>query len=162
MKIVGGYWLQEDMLPQVDDRAVGLIANSLHYAAGIDTPENKAFVDAYTKAYKRLPSWFGEVGLHRRAVDQDRDRQDQRQCRGQGRLPEGDAVGRAEGAARTAQARRLRQPDPERLHLEDREDRKHPVLGEVLITKPVKTYEAVSQFWTWKPEEFLAHGPYKR
>jgi branched-chain amino acid transport system substrate-binding protein len=39
---------------------------------------------------------------------------------------------------------------------------KHPVLGDVLITKPIKTYEAVSQFWTWKPEEFLARGPYKR
>jgi len=39
---------------------------------------------------------------------------------------------------------------------------KHPVVGEVLITKPIKTYEAVSQFWTWTPEEFLARGPYKR
>jgi hypothetical protein len=27
---------------------------------------------------------------------------------------------------------------------------------------PVKTYPAVSQFWTWTPEEFLARGPYKR
>jgi hypothetical protein len=26
----------------------------------------------------------------------------------------------------------------------------------------VKTYEGVSQFWKWKPEEFLKHGPYKR
>ena len=42
------------------------------------------------------------------------------------------------------------------------EKTKHPVLGDVLITRPVKTYEAVSQFWTWKPEEFLAKGPYKR
>ena len=42
------------------------------------------------------------------------------------------------------------------------EKQKHPVLGEVLIPVPVKTYEGVSQFWTWKPEEFLARGPYKR
>jgi branched-chain amino acid transport system substrate-binding protein len=39
---------------------------------------------------------------------------------------------------------------------------KHPVLGDVLINRPIKTYEAVSQFWTWTPEEFLARGPYKR
>jgi len=26
----------------------------------------------------------------------------------------------------------------------------------------VKTYESVSQFWTWKPEEVLARGPYVR
>ncbi len=59
-KIYGGYWLQEDMLSQVDDRAVGLVANTMQYASGIDTPENKAFVDAYAKAHKRLPSWFSE------------------------------------------------------------------------------------------------------
>jgi hypothetical protein len=39
---------------------------------------------------------------------------------------------------------------------------KHPVLGEVLTNVPFKTYPAVSQFWTWKPEEFLKRGPYKR
>jgi branched-chain amino acid transport system substrate-binding protein len=59
-KIYGMYWLQEDMLPQIDDRAVGLISNSLHYVSGIDTPENKAFVDAYVAKHKRLPSWFAE------------------------------------------------------------------------------------------------------
>ena len=73
-KIYGTYWLQEDMLPQVDERAVGLIANSLHYASGIDTPENKAFVDAYAAKHKRIPSWFAEVGLYGGAMDQDGDR----------------------------------------------------------------------------------------
>ena len=38
----------------------------------------------------------------------------------------------------------------------------HPVLGPVLANVPVKTYEGVSQFWTWSPEEFLKRGPYKR
>jgi branched-chain amino acid transport system substrate-binding protein len=39
---------------------------------------------------------------------------------------------------------------------------KHPVLGEVLTNVPFKTYEGVSQFWKWDPEEFLKRGPYKR
>ena len=26
----------------------------------LDTPENKAFVDAFAKKHKRLPSWFSE------------------------------------------------------------------------------------------------------
>ena len=39
---------------------------------------------------------------------------------------------------------------------------KHPVVGEVLTNVPFKTYENVSQFWTWTPEEFLKRGPYKR
>jgi hypothetical protein len=38
----------------------------------------------------------------------------------------------------------------------------HPVIGPVLINVPIKTYENVSQFWTWTPEEFLKRGPYKR
>jgi branched-chain amino acid transport system substrate-binding protein len=32
----------------------------------------------------------------------------------------------------------------------------------VLTNVPIKTYENVSQFWKWKPEEFLKNGPYKR
>ena len=59
-KIYGGYWMHQDALPQMDDRAIGMIGNSLHYAAGLDTPENKAFVDAFAKKHKRLPSWFSE------------------------------------------------------------------------------------------------------
>ena len=38
----------------------------------------------------------------------------------------------------------------------------HPVIGPVLTNVPIKTYENVSQFWTWTPEEFLKRGPYKR
>ncbi len=35
---------------QPDDRAVGMIGNSLHYAAGLDTPENKAFTPSSPSA----------------------------------------------------------------------------------------------------------------
>jgi branched-chain amino acid transport system substrate-binding protein len=38
---------------------------------------------------------------------------------------------------------------------------KHPVLGDVLMNIPVKTFTNVSQFWTDKPEDFLKRGPYK-
>ena len=39
---------------------------------------------------------------------------------------------------------------------------KHPVLGDILVNVPIKTYENVSQFWSYKPEEFLKRGPYQR
>ena len=122
-KIYGTYWLQEDMLPQVDERAVGLISNSLHYASGIDTPENKAFVDAYAAKHKRHPVLVRRVGLHGGAVDQDGDRLDQRQCRGPRGVPQGDAHRADQGAARAVEARRIRQPDPERLRRQGREDK---------------------------------------
>ncbi len=161
LKIYGGYWLQEDMLSQVDDRAVGMIANSLHYAAGIDTPENKAFVDAYVAKYKRLPSWFSESAYTaalwvKTAIDSIG-----------GKVEDRDAFLKA---MRTVQVKAPRGPlkldaydNPvQNVYISKIAKVKHPVLGDVLVPTPVKTYEAVSQFWTWTPEEFMARGPYKR
>ncbi len=160
-KLYGMYWLQEDMLPQIDDRAVGLVSNSLHYVSGIDTPENKAFVDAYATKYKRLPSWFAEsaytAGLWvKTALDKI----------------DGDVENRDAflNAVRSVQIKAPRGPlrldeydNPiQNVYISKVEKVKHPILGDTLVNKPIKTYEAVSQFWTWKPEEFLARGPYKR
>jgi len=160
-KIYGTYWLQEDMLPQVDDRAIGLISNSLQYVSGIDTPENKAFVDAYAAKYKRMPSWFAEsaytAGLWTKAAIDSIG----------GNVEDRDAFLKA---MRTVSVKAPRGPlkldaydNPiQNVYVAKVEKIKHPVLGDVLINRPVKTYEAVSQFWTWTPEQFLARGPYKR
>jgi branched-chain amino acid transport system substrate-binding protein len=160
-KLYGMYWLQEDMLPQVDDRAIGLISNSLHYVSGIESPENKAFVDAYATKYKRLPSWFAEssytAGLWiKTAVDKI-----------EGDVENRDAFLKAIRAVQINAPRgplRLDEYDNpiQNVYVSKVEKVKHPILGDVLVNKPVKTYAAVSQFWTWKPEEFLARGPYKR
>ena len=160
-KIYGGYWMQQDALPQMDDRAVGLIGNALNYAAGIKTPENQAFVDAFAKAYKRLPSWFGESAYtaslwSRTAIDSIK-----------GKVEDRAAFLKA---MRTVQVKAPRGPlkldaydNPiQNVYISKIEKIKHPALGEVLTNVPFKTYEGVSQFWTWKPEEFLERGPYKR
>ena len=160
-KIYGGYWLHQDVLPQMDDRAVGLIGNSLHYAAGLNTPDNKKFVDAFATKYKRLPSWFGEsaytAGLWTKtAIDSIK-----------GNVENRDAFLKA---MRTVKVNAPRGPvrldaydNPiQNVYISRIEKIKHPVLGEVLTNVPFKTYEGVSQFWTWSPEEFLKRGPYKR
>ena len=160
-KIYGGYWMQQDMLPQVDDRAIGLIGNCLIYAAGLNTPENRAFVDAFAAKYRRLPSWFGEsaytAGLWTKtAIDAI-----------EGRVEDGAAFLNAIRKARIKAPRgplRLDEYDNpiQNVYVTRIEKIKHPVLGEVLTNVPIKTYEAVSQFWKWSPEEFLKRGPYKR
>jgi branched-chain amino acid transport system substrate-binding protein len=160
-KIFGTYWLQEDMLPQLDDRAIGLISNSLHYVSGIDTPENKAFVDAYATKYKRVPSWFAEsaytAGLWTKtAIDSIN-----------GNVEDREAFLKA---MRTVQIKAPRGPlkldaydNPiQNVYIGKVQKVKHAVLGDVLMNVPVKTYEGVSQFWTWTPEDFLKKGPYKR
>jgi len=160
-KIYGGYWMHQDVLPQFDDRAIGMIGNSLNYAAGLQTPENQAFTMAFAKAYKRLPSWFGEsaytAGLWTKtAIDSIN----------------GNVEDRAAflKAMRTVSVKAPRGPlkldaydNPiQNVYISKIQKLKHPVLGDVLTNVPVKTYEGVSQFWKWDPQEFLKRGPYKR
>ena len=160
-KIYGGYWLHADVLPQMDDRAIGLISNSLVYSAGLDTPENKAFFDAYAAKYKKVPSWFSEsaftAGLWTKAAIDAIG----------GKVEDREAFLKA---MRTVKVKAPRGPleldaydNPiQNVYVSEIRKIKHPILGDVLINHPIKTFEAVSQFWKWKPEEFLARGPYKR
>jgi len=161
LKIHGGYWMQQDVLPQMDDRAIGLIGNSLHYAAGLDTPENRAFTDAFARKHKRLPSWFAEsaytAGLWTKtAIDAIN-----------GKVEDRAAFLKAMRQAQIKAPRGLLRMDEydnpiQNVYISKVQKIKHPVLGEVLTNVPIKTYEAVSQFWKWTPEEFLKRGPYKR
>jgi branched-chain amino acid transport system substrate-binding protein len=159
-KLYGGYWLHEDAIPQIDDRAVGLISNSVHYVAGIDTPENKAFVDEFARRYKRLPSWFAESAwtssLWTKAAIESIN----------GKVEDRAAFLKA---MRTVQVKAPRGPlkldsydNPvQNVYITRLQKVKHPILGDQLMNIPVKTYTNVSQFWTDKPEDFLKRGPYK-
>jgi branched-chain amino acid transport system substrate-binding protein len=160
-KIYGGYWMHQDALPQMDDRAIGMIGNGLHYAAGLDTPENKAFTEAFAKKHKRLPSWFAESAYttalwSKTALDAIG-----------GKVEDSaaflNAVRKAEIKAPRGPLKLDEYDNPiQNVYISKIQKIKHPVLGDVLTNVPVKTYEKVSQFWTWSPEEFLKRGPYKR
>jgi branched-chain amino acid transport system substrate-binding protein len=138
-----------------------MIGNSLHYAIGIDTPENKAFVDAFAKKHKRLPSWFAESAYTaslwtRSAIEHIKGKVEDRAA--------------FLGAMRTLTIKAPRgnlkldaYDNPiQNVYVTKIQKVKHPAVGDVLINVPFKTYENVSQFWTWSPEEFLKRGPYKR
>jgi branched-chain amino acid transport system substrate-binding protein len=160
-KIAGGYWLHSDALFQVDDKAVGLISQCNIYSTGIDTPENRAFVDAFVKRFNVIPSWMAEMayttGLFGKAAI--------------------DAInGKAEdrkaflAAVREVKVNAPRGPvtldqyaNPvQNVYISKVEKIKHPILGDIKINVPIKTYKNVSQFWKWSPEKFLERGPYKR
>ena len=161
-KLHGGYWLHEDAIPQIDARAVGLISNSVHYVAGIDTPENKAFVDDFARRYKKLPSWFAESAYTggnwtKIAIDSIK-----------GNVEDRAAFLKAVRSVKISNAPRgpLKLDDYDNpiqnVYITRLQKVKHPILGDQLMNVPVKTYPAVSQFWTDSPEEFLKRGPYKR
>lgn len=161
-KLHGGYWLHEDAIPQIDDRAVGLISNTVHYVAGIDTPENKTFVDEYARRYKKLPSWFAESSYTssmwtKAAIDSIK-----------GNVEDRAAFLKAMRTVKITNAPRgplvLDAYDNpiQNMYITRLQKVKHPILGDQLMNIPVKTYKEVSQFWTYPPEEFLKRGPYKR
>ena len=160
-KIYGAYWMHQDVLPQMDDRAIGMIGNSLHYAAGLDTPENKAFVDAFAKKHKRLPSWFSESAYTaslwtRTAIEQIK-----------GNVEDRTAFLAAMRSSTVKAPRGTLKLDEydnpiQNVYITKIQKINHPAVGQVLTNVPFKTYENVSQFWTWTPEEFLKRGPYNR
>jgi branched-chain amino acid transport system substrate-binding protein len=161
LKILGGWWLVEDVLPTMDRRAVGLIGASHAYFSGLPTPESQAFVTAFARRHKRLPGWYAETSYTtalwtKTAIEA-----------ANGNVEDGKAL---LDAVRKVQVRGPRGPvrlDPfdnpiQNIYIAQVREVEHPVLGKVLMPVPVKTYENVSQFWKWSPEEFLKRGPYKR
>lgn len=160
-KILGNYWLLNDVLPEVDDRAIGLISQALHYAAGLDTRDNEAFVNAFAKKYKTVPSYFAEnyytSGLWAKTALEAIN----------GQVEDKAAFLKAVREAKFVAPRGPISLDEydnpiQNTYISKVVKQKHPILGEVLLNVPVKTYTAVSQFWTWTPKEYLKRGPYKR
>ena len=140
---------------------MGLISQALPWCQGIDTPENKAFMDAFVKKHRKVPSYIVEMayttGLYAKAgIDAIQGKVEDRKAFL-------DAVRKAKVVAPRGPMK-LDEYDNtvQDVYIQKVSKVKHPVLGDILINVPVKKYEAVSQFWTWTPQEFLARGPYKR
>jgi branched-chain amino acid transport system substrate-binding protein len=160
-KIAGGYWLHSDALFQMDDKAVGLIAQCNIYSAGLNTPENKAFVKAFTKEYKVVPSWMAEsaytMGLFAKsAIEALNGKLDDKKAFV-------DAILKVKVNAPRGPVSLDQYHNPiQNVYISKVAKVNDPVLGEIMINVPVKTYENVSQFWKWDPNAFLDGGPYKR
>jgi branched-chain amino acid transport system substrate-binding protein len=118
--IGGGTTFDEFVLPSLGDEAIGGIT-PLIYSAAIDTPANKRFVKEYRAKFGKVPPTTPSAT--RRAVDQ-RGGQGRRRQRGGPREVPGRARrgGDPRRAARARQDGRQREPHPEHLHPEGREE----------------------------------------
>jgi branched-chain amino acid transport system substrate-binding protein len=127
------------------------------YSASLDTPENKKFVAAYRKAYKSEPGWYAECGytnmmaIHK-AVDSINGNVEDK-------------------AALMAALRKLELKNAPRGPIKI--DEYGNPTDNIYIRKVEKkngsyqntvifTYQMVSQFWKWKPEDYLKQPPYTR
>ena len=131
-------------------------------SAALATPANQKFAKAYEAKYAQVPSYYSEgtyvsgVALKAalEAIGGDIENVD----RFLGALRKVDLSDAPRGPMRFDDYGNPIQ----NVYISRIQKIKHPVMGEVMVNVPIKTYPAVSQFWTWTPEEFMKMGPYKR
>ena len=154
--IGGGTTFDEFVLPSLGDEAIGGIS-PLIYSAALDTPVNKRFVAEYRKRYGKVPSYYSET------------------CYTTARWI-AQAATAIKGKVEDREAfltalRKVEIPDAPRGPI--RLDAHGNPVQNIYIRKVEKkdgelwntvvhTYPNVSQFWTYKPEEFLKQPVYDR
>jgi len=157
LPVIGGAVIvDESILPSFGDEALGIVT-PLMYSAALDTPVNKRFVAEYRKRYGKIPSYFSET------------------CYTSGRwISEAARVvgGNVEDREKFMAAfRKVEIPDaprgPVKLDawgnpIQNIYVRKVERKGGELQNTVIHTFPAVSQFWTYKPEEFLKQPVYNR
>ena len=146
----------EHALPSMGDEALGIIS-ALHYSEALDNPANKKFVKAYREKAKKPASYFSEGAYT-----------------GVRWLVEGIKAtnGDVENKAKFLEALKKvdlqnvpRGPmklDPYMNPVQNIYIRKVERVGGNLQNTVIYTYPNVSQFWTYKPEDFMKQPVYSR
>jgi branched-chain amino acid transport system substrate-binding protein len=154
--VAGGTVTDEHVLRSMGDEVLGIVS-ALHYSAALQTPANKKFASAYEGKFKQIPSYYSE-----------------------GAYVAGSALkaaleatgGDIENVDRFLTA--LRQVDladaprgPIKLDdfgnpVQNVYVRKVEKVNGRLQNTVIHTFPGVSQFWTYKPEEFLKAPVYSR
>jgi len=154
--IGGGTTFDEFVLPSLGDEAIGGMS-ALIYSAALDTPANKKFVTDYRKKYTKMPSYYSEscytsarwINEAARAINGDvENREKFLEALKKVEIPDAprgplklDAYG---NPIQNIYIRKVEKKDGE------------------LWNTVVYTYPAVSQFWKYKPEDFLKQPVYDR
>ncbi len=154
--IGGGTTTDEHVLPSMGDEAIGIIT-ALHYSEALDNPANKRFVKAFREKAKKAASYYSEntyTGV-RWIVEAIK------------------AIGGdVENRQKFMEAlKKVELKDVPRgpFKLDDYGNpvqnvyiRKVERVGAELQNTVIYTYPNVSQFWKYKPEEFLKQPVYSR
>jgi branched-chain amino acid transport system substrate-binding protein len=153
---VGGMTaLDEAVLRNMGDEALGIVT-SCWYSAEIDNPINRKFVDAFRKEWKYDPGFYAAATYTEAAV------LDATLQRVKGNIEDKQGFMKAVRSIKVDTCR-----GPVRF------DEYGNVVGNIyirkverkdgrLVNRVIHTYPNVSQFWTYKPEEFLKNPVYSR
>jgi branched-chain amino acid transport system substrate-binding protein len=156
----GGTSYDEFALPFMGDEVIGDVS-ALQYSAALDTPKNAAFVKAYRAKYGKVPSYFSESNYSTALLI------DEVIKKAGGKWPG------PEKFTEMASAEKLDTPRGP-VSFEDRNPVQNIYIKKVekkkmsgydkdeLWNTVIKTYPAVSQFWTYGKDKFLAQPVYSR
>jgi len=159
--IGGGTSYDESVLPFMGDEVIGDVS-SLQYSAGLDTPQNAAFVKSFRAKYGKVPSYFSESN-YTTAMMIDMVMKDS-----------GGKFSGPEPFIAKMQALKVDAPrgpvsfDDMRNPIQNIYIKKVEKTTMFGYDKPelwnvvIKTYPAVSQFWTYGKEKFLQQPVYSR
>ena len=160
--VAGGTSYDEFVLPFMGDEVIGDVS-ALMYSAAIDTPKNQDFVKRYRAKYNKVPSYYSE-GNYSTAQWID-----ETIAKSNGKYP-GPVEFIKTMASITLDAPRgpvkldaSTKSPVENIYMKKVEKKK--MFGydkEELWNTVIKTYPAVSQFWTYDKAKFLAQPVYSR
>lgn len=160
--IVGGtVSYDEAALPFMGDEAIGDVS-ALQYSAGLQTPKNEAFVKAYRAKYGKVPSYFSESNYTTALMIDEVMKQTK------GTFPGPEAFIAKMLALKVAAPRGPVSFDDMRNPIQNiyiKKVEKTKMFGyekDELWNVVIKTYPAVSQFWTYGKDAFLKQPVYSR
>jgi len=154
--IGGGTFTDEHVLRTMGDEVLGVIT-ALHYSAALNNPVNRKFVQAYETKSKQMPSYYSEgtyvAGLQlKRALEAIGGEVENRE-RLVAALRKGELADTPRGPIRF---------DEYGNPIQNIYVRKVERVSGRLQNTVIHTFEKVSQFWTYKPEEYLKNPVYDR
>jgi branched-chain amino acid transport system substrate-binding protein len=155
--ILGGMTaVDESLLQQMGDEALGMIS-TCWYSAQIDSPTNKKFVEGMNRDYKVDPGFYAAATYTNGAV------LEAALAKINGKIEDKNALMAAlRGSEKVETARGPVSFDKYGNVIGNVYIRKVEKKGGKLVNTVIKTYPNVSQFWTYKPEEFLKNPVYSR
>jgi branched-chain amino acid transport system substrate-binding protein len=153
--IGGGAITDEHILPQMGDEALDIIS-ALHYSAVVNTPENRAFASSYSRKFSRPPSYYSENAYTAGRFILEALRQTR------GNIEDKDAFLNALRKVEILDAPRgavkIDQYGNPIQNIYIRKVERRGTLQNTVIA----TYERVSQFWKYDPQQFLSQPVYSR
>jgi branched-chain amino acid transport system substrate-binding protein len=159
--IGGGTSYDEFSLPFMGDEVIGHVS-PLQYSAALDTPKNAAFVKAYRAKYGKVPSYFSESNYTTAQLIDDVMKKSGGKWPGPEEFVATMASLKIDAVRGPVSFDEFRNPIQD-IYIKKVEKKK--MFGydkDELWNTVIKTYPAVSQFWTYGKETFLKQPVYSR